>query len=174
MVENSRTLAVDGPFAADGKKSCRSAQGWLKTAPFPSIGHGNTNKKRFPPWRRAPSSRGSPELPNMKYEIPSDAEGASLDDSYLTTKQAAIRLGYSHRTLEAMRLHKEGPGFKKFPSGAIRYARKELEEWAATASALPKNHFTWEAMLERERKAKRAARDKERQRAVRLAKKEAR
>lgn len=107
----------------------------------------------------------------MKYEMPDDAEGASFDDSYLTTKQAAARLGYSHRTMEAMRLQKEGPSFKKFPSGAIRYPRSELDEWAASTTALPKNYFTWEAMLERERKAKRAARDKERQKAIRLAKK---
>lgn len=106
----------------------------------------------------------------MNYETTDDATGASPHHAYLTTKEAARRLRYSHRTLENMRLHKEGPPFVKLPSGSVRYLVEELDKWGASARELPGGN-TWEAMRERERKAKRAARDKERQKAIRLAKK---
>lgn len=100
-----------------------------------------------------------------------DAEGASCPHVYLTTKEAAKHLRYSHRTFENWRYRNEGPPWETLPSGSIRYRRDKLDAWAATTNELPVNSLTWDARLERERKAKRAARDKERQAAIRLAKK---
>lgn len=107
----------------------------------------------------------------MNYETPSDATGALPHDAYLTTKEAAKRVSYSHRTFENWRRHKVGPPWETLPSGGIRYRRDKLDAWAARARDLPSSQLTWEVLRDRERKAKRAARDKERQKAIRLAKK---
>jgi predicted DNA-binding transcriptional regulator AlpA len=52
---------------------------------------------------------------------------------YLSTKAAAAALGLGRSTLEGWRAQGKGPKFIKLPGvgGAVRYARADLNEWAA-------------------------------------------
>lgn len=52
------------------------------------------------------------------------------DSPYLTTKQAARYLGFSARTLEAMRRKGEGPPFR-YHGNRIRYHIDDLDAWSA-------------------------------------------
>lgn len=106
--------------------------------------------------------------------MPEDAARAPCPDPYLTTKEAARHLGYSHRTLENLRYREQGPPWVSLPSGSVRYRQSELDAWAASTAEMPAASLTWEALRERERKAKRAARDKQRQLDIRAARKAAR
>lgn len=49
--------------------------------------------------------------------------------AFLTTKQAAIDLGISHRTLEKWRACGAGPSYFKL-GRAVRYASEEVEAFA--------------------------------------------
>ncbi|WP_342372454.1 helix-turn-helix domain-containing protein [Propioniciclava soli] len=48
----------------------------------------------------------------------------------LDTRAAAAYLGYAAHTLECWRWERRGPLYLKLPSGAIRYDRDALDEWA--------------------------------------------
>jgi len=48
---------------------------------------------------------------------------------FLTTADAAARLGLAPRTLERWRWAGRGPAFRKF-GGCIRYALADLDAWA--------------------------------------------
>ncbi|MCR9129613.1 MAG: helix-turn-helix domain-containing protein [Alphaproteobacteria bacterium] len=48
---------------------------------------------------------------------------------YLTTKEAARIVGFSHRTLEGMRSRGGGPCYIELPNGRIRYRQQDLIEW---------------------------------------------
>ena len=50
---------------------------------------------------------------------------------YLNTRQAAVHLGLSTRTLDRFRVSGDGPVFLKF-GGRVRYLREDLEAWART------------------------------------------
>ncbi len=52
-----------------------------------------------------------------------------MDRTYLTTAQAAERLGLQPRTLERWRWAGTGPRFRKL-GGAVRYAPQDLDEFA--------------------------------------------
>lgn len=49
--------------------------------------------------------------------------------SFLTTQQAADRLGMKRQTLEGWRFQGQGPKFRRF-GRSIRYAVHDLDEWA--------------------------------------------
>jgi len=49
---------------------------------------------------------------------------------YLTTGEAARRLGLSARTLRRYRVTGGGPAFHRF-GGRVRYRRADLDAWAA-------------------------------------------
>ncbi|BEQ14192.1 helix-turn-helix transcriptional regulator [Desulfoferula mesophila] len=51
-----------------------------------------------------------------------------MQDSLLTTKQAAAYLSLSHRTLEGLRLRGNGPRHAKL-GGSVRYRIADLEAW---------------------------------------------
>lgn len=48
---------------------------------------------------------------------------------YLTTKEAARIVGFSHRTLEGLRWRGGGPRYIELPNGRIRYRKQDLIEW---------------------------------------------
>ncbi len=50
---------------------------------------------------------------------------------YLNTREAALHLGLSTRTLDRYRVSGEGPVFLRF-GGRVRYLREDLDEWART------------------------------------------
>ena len=50
---------------------------------------------------------------------------------YLNTREAAVHLGLSTRTLDRYRVSGEGPVFLRF-GGRVRYLREDLDEWART------------------------------------------
>jgi predicted site-specific integrase-resolvase len=52
------------------------------------------------------------------------------DRLFLTTPEAANRLGLAPRTLERWRWAGIGPGFVRL-NGAVRYSRDTLDAWAA-------------------------------------------
>lgn len=54
----------------------------------------------------------------------------TLQTEYLSTKQAARLINWSHRTLERWRLEGRGPRYIQYPNGHVRYPRKELVAWA--------------------------------------------
>ena len=49
---------------------------------------------------------------------------------FLTTPEAAKRVGLSHRTMEKHRCYGTGPAYRKL-GGRVVYAIDELESWAA-------------------------------------------
>ena len=49
--------------------------------------------------------------------------------AYLTTKEAARILSFSHKTLEAWRTTGTGPEYLRLENGHIRYKREALDEW---------------------------------------------
>lgn len=49
----------------------------------------------------------------------------------ITTKEAAARLGLTHRTLEQWRYLGKGPPFVRL-CGAVRYLPDELDTWIAS------------------------------------------
>lgn len=53
---------------------------------------------------------------------------------YLTTKEAARIVGFSHRTLEGMRCRGGGPRHIELPNGRIRYRKQDLIEWIENGS----------------------------------------
>ncbi|XBQ15419.1 MAG: helix-turn-helix domain-containing protein [Oceanicaulis sp.] len=53
---------------------------------------------------------------------------------YLTTKEAARIVGFSHRTLEGMRWRGRGPRHMELPNGRIRYRKQDLIEWIENGS----------------------------------------
>lgn len=55
-----------------------------------------------------------------------------MERTYLTTAQAAERLGLQPRTLERWRWTGVGPRFRKL-GGAVRYAQADLDEFADAA-----------------------------------------
>ena len=68
---------------------------------------------------------GTPDPSNL-----SEPRGArTMDNRYLSTHEAAMFLGLSHRTLERYRVTGEGPAFRKF-GRRVCYARTDLERWA--------------------------------------------
>ena len=48
---------------------------------------------------------------------------------YFSPDAAAKILGYSPKTLERWRDEKKGPKFRKLPTGRIRYAGTDLDDW---------------------------------------------
>lgn len=64
---------------------------------------------------------------------PSNMAEVDLDNTYLTTAQAAEALGLSSKTLQNWRVYGDGPAFTKFGS-AVRYLYAELRQWAAERS----------------------------------------
>ena len=50
---------------------------------------------------------------------------------YLNTREAAIHLGLSTRTLDRYRVSGDGPVFLRF-GGRVRYLREDLDAWART------------------------------------------
>jgi len=56
-----------------------------------------------------------------------------MECTYLTTEQAAARLGLQPRTLERWRWAGLGPKFRKL-GGAVRYAPQDLDAWADAAT----------------------------------------
>ena len=50
-------------------------------------------------------------------------------DALLFTAEAALLLGLSPRTLEAFRLRGGGPPFIAVTPKAVRYRRRDLEDW---------------------------------------------
>ena len=50
---------------------------------------------------------------------------------YMGTREAAALLGLSPRTLDRYRVTGQGPAFHKFGT-RVRYARADLEDWAAS------------------------------------------
>ena len=48
---------------------------------------------------------------------------------YLNTREAAVHLGLSTRTLDRYRVSGDGPVFLKF-GGRVRYLREDLDDWA--------------------------------------------
>ena len=54
-----------------------------------------------------------------------------LETMYLSTAQAAERLGISARTLERLRRTGKGPAYHRFGS-VVRYLKADLDAWAAT------------------------------------------
>jgi hypothetical protein len=59
-----------------------------------------------------------------------DAPHARVTPHYLTTPDAAVRLGLSPRTLEKHRCYGTGPVFHKL-GGRVVYAIDALDTWAA-------------------------------------------
>ena len=59
-------------------------------------------------------------------EIPADPS------ALLTTKQAAAFLNFTPRALESWRIHGGGPHFVRVSARAVRYRRRDLEDWIAT------------------------------------------
>jgi len=51
------------------------------------------------------------------------------DSLYLTTREAAIVLGYSSGTLRNWRSKGEGPGYLKLETGTVRYRAKDIIKW---------------------------------------------
>ena len=47
----------------------------------------------------------------------------------LKTKEAALIIGFSYRTLEGMRYRGCGPRYYRLPNGHIRYRKQDLIEW---------------------------------------------
>jgi predicted DNA-binding transcriptional regulator AlpA len=56
-----------------------------------------------------------------------------MDNGYLTTTEAAARLGLAPRTLERWRWAGTGPRFRKL-GGAVRYVPSDLNSWADAAT----------------------------------------
>jgi len=50
-------------------------------------------------------------------------------ENFFTTKEAARKLGYSHKTLEAWRMKGIGPAYIRFPNRHIRYSLDDLISW---------------------------------------------
>lgn len=53
----------------------------------------------------------------------------------LTTREAADVLRLSHRTMENWRQRNQGPPWVELPGRAIRYRRRDLDDWAAGRAA---------------------------------------
>lgn len=51
-----------------------------------------------------------------------------MSETHYTTRQAASRLGVSHRTLEHWRLTGGGPPYLKL-GGAVRYRDRDIQAW---------------------------------------------
>ncbi len=89
----------------------------------------------------APENRPCPESPffaPMHAHAPRPAPGATqwkgegmTDEGtiYLNTREAAIHLGLSTRTLDRYRVSGDGPVFLRF-GGRVRYLREDLDAWA--------------------------------------------
>jgi hypothetical protein len=60
-------------------------------------------------------------------ERPVGAPTAPVTAEYLTTREAAAYLGFSHITLEIWRCKGGGPLFSKLRNGAVRYSRAALD-----------------------------------------------
>ena len=52
-----------------------------------------------------------------------------MQDTYLTTKEAAEYLRIQPQTLRKWRLRDKGPDFYKPSPGIVRYTRKDLDRW---------------------------------------------
>ncbi len=55
----------------------------------------------------------------------------TVEPEFMDTRQAAVLLGISHRTLEGYRVSGGGPDFHRF-GNRVRYRRSDLGGWAAT------------------------------------------
>lgn len=55
--------------------------------------------------------------------------------AYMTTKQAARVVGFSHRTLEGQRMKGVGPRFLRLDNGRIRYRKEDLIQWLENGCA---------------------------------------
>ena len=56
-----------------------------------------------------------------------------MASTFLTTSEAAARIGLQRRTLEKWRVEGRGPRFRKL-CGAVRYAPQDLDAWADAAT----------------------------------------
>lgn len=72
---------------------------------------------------------GSPDRPRLQ---PSGRPLPDQNDPLLTTPDAAHLLGLSPRTLESLRLRGGGPAFIAVTAKAVRYRRRDLEDWILT------------------------------------------
>ena len=66
----------------------------------------------------------------MDFDTGGDAEVNDTPTEYMGTREAAAVLRLSPRTLDRYRVTGEGPAFHKFGT-CIRYARADLDDWAA-------------------------------------------
>ena len=85
--------------------------------------------ERSPPQERPPRS-GTDEL---RQERPADPRDGR---AFVSTSEAADRLGLSPRTLDRFRTTDEGPAFHRF-GGRVRYRRGGLEAWATARRRVP-------------------------------------
>lgn len=53
--------------------------------------------------------------------------------NYVTTEEAARRLGFKEPTLRAWRNEGVGPEFVRTPTGSIRYSEDALQAWITSA-----------------------------------------
>lgn len=59
-----------------------------------------------------------------------------MTDRFLTTKEAARLIGYSHRTLEDFRYRGGGPEFIELRSGRKLYSERVLIEWVRSGGCV--------------------------------------
>jgi len=66
---------------------------------------------------------------------------AALPPRYLRTKEAAVFLSLSARTLEKHRTYGTGPAYRKL-GGRVVYSVADLEAWASRGQVLPAKRHT--------------------------------
>lgn len=54
--------------------------------------------------------------------------------TYLKTKEAAIYMGFSYKTLEAWRAAGSGPDFLRLENGHVRYEKCVIDAWIKRGS----------------------------------------
>jgi hypothetical protein len=74
-------------------------------------------------------STGSPHHPRPQ---PAGRPLPDPNEALVTTPEAAHLLGLSPRTLESLRLRGGGPAFIAVTAKAVRYRRRDLEDWILT------------------------------------------
>lgn len=71
----------------------------------------------------------------MAWPLGSPAMGEVIQlapgDRWLTTEQAAQRIGYTKRTLQKWRAERRGPPFKRVNGHQARYLQSHLDAWMA-------------------------------------------
>ena len=128
----SPTLRTVGRVWAWMESHAGAAELWIirdRACPAPSVLSGIPAIGGLLPPERSP--RPGAQAPGRE-----DRNGSREERVYVSTVDAAARLGLSPRTLDRYRATGRGPAFHRF-GGRVRYSGEDLEAWVASRQRTP-------------------------------------